>query len=83
MTSLPAKRAGCSCDEIQSRDPLRHFRGCPLRKALPPGHPEEAKYEVTASALEALLAEWDKGVLIDSTYAVCAHELRELLGLKQ
>lgn len=30
----------CRCFEIQCADPLRHFRGCPLRKPLPPDHPE-------------------------------------------
>lgn len=29
-------RRGCACQEIQRRDPERHFKGCPLRKDLAP-----------------------------------------------
>lgn len=28
----------CACADIQQSDPLRHFRGCPLREPLPHGH---------------------------------------------
>lgn len=29
----------CVCEVIQKLDHLRHFKGCPLRKPLPAGHP--------------------------------------------
>ncbi len=35
-----APESPCTCAEIQRKDPLRHFRECPLREDLPAGHPQ-------------------------------------------
>lgn len=40
FTTRTAPESPCTCAEIQRKDPLRHFRECPLREDLPPGHPQ-------------------------------------------
>jgi len=44
----PPSAGACRCQQIMSEDSLRHFKGCPLRQALPDGHPAADTFATTA-----------------------------------
>lgn len=81
-TTRTAPESPCTCAEIQRKDPLRHFRECPLREDLPPGHPQAT--EAYGTKVAAYKAERDSlAAALDgerSRREALEREVRELVA---